>query len=100
MTKPTRNVFALSSPTSVALQSLFFLTFGWFFVFSGPVASSENKWVTIANRSEATFIVFVHIVPAGNPDWGPDQLGANDGIAPGQSRTWNLSSWSGCNVDV
>ncbi len=60
MTKPTRNACAFPRPTSVALRTLFFRTYEWLFVFSGPAVSSEDKWVTIANRSEC--LLFLSLV--------------------------------------
>lgn len=51
-----------------------------------PPATSE---LLIRNRS-AVQICFVRFSPTSDPNWGPDRLGAQEIITPGQDRGWRV----------
>ena len=61
-------------------------------------ASAIEKSLKIMNKRDAFPIWQVYITPAGQPDWGQDQLG-NETINAGESYTWTIP-WAGCQVDV
>ena len=60
--------------------------------------NAAEKALKVVNRRDAFPIWQIFITPAGQSDWGKDQLGDHV-INAGESRTWTIP-WQGCYVDV
>lgn len=78
-----RKIFLLSIATIIALPF---------------TADAAEKALKITNRRETFPIMFIYITPAGDSDWGQDQLGGSV-LSAGRSRSWTIP-WDGCYVDV
>jgi len=54
------------------------------------VSGGTDPALVVRNASSDT-ICFVRLSPASSDSWGPDQLGASETIAPGQTRGWRMA---------
>ncbi|PXX11855.1 hypothetical protein C8R27_12623 [Nitrosomonas ureae] len=61
--------------------------------------NAADKTLKITNKRDAFPIWHVYITPAGQSDWGSDQLGEGKVIGVGESYSWTIP-WDGCYVDV
>jgi hypothetical protein len=66
-------------------------------VLSIPLHGADKE-LRIVNKRDAFPIWSVYITPAGQSDWGKDQLGG-EVIGAGQSHSWTIP-WDGCRVDM
>jgi hypothetical protein len=61
-------------------------------------ANAAEKLLKVINKREAFPIWYIYITPAGQAEWGQDQLGGKV-VGAGESRSWTIP-WDGCYVDV
>jgi hypothetical protein len=91
-------MFKLTQKVALLLMAAFSLSFA-IAVPSSAATGYENKWVKIINQRSSGFPIWaVYITPAGDDDWGKDQLNG-DTIEAGRTYRWTIP-WDGCYVDI
>ena len=70
--------------------------FEWTLIDEEP--KQQSKTLQVVNKRDDFPIWKIYITPAGQSDWGKDQLG-DEVINAGGSHTWTIP-WDGCYVDV